>query len=405
MLPLRSISALVLLALTIGTGHASSTAKVVAIADPAPGGGIFAGPSFTAWPTAAGNGWIAFRSRVVTNKKSTEAIILARLQAPVTRLEVARLGSNAPGGATFRRFLGRPSVNSAGDVAFIAETTAPKDADTTSQTTPAGVFLYHRSPAPGEAQLIAVATSGQHTSGGLLDLAASPEPLDDRDGVDLPQFGPSLNDHGDIAFLSSIQGSRAGGVLFLQGGNQALVAVLTPGTQTLIGTIFRIGPPVLNNVGQIAFHGTLADQGGREAIFRTGGGVPKVIVQGGFQFKVPPGKPQAKLQPVQEFGDLLDIDDRGDVTFTAGPLHDPDDPSSSGHPGAVLYDARTDSLRLLTYPGAPLDDAGHARIRSVTLGPGGRFVAVPPKIAPDGSVVLFASLTAGGDEGLYRVDT
>lgn len=400
----RLTAALLLLAAAATTARAASTAKVVAIADAAPGGGIFAGPSFTAWPSAAGNGWVAFRSRVVTDKKSTEAIILARLQAPVTRIEVARLGSSAPGGGTFRRFLGRPAVNSAGDVAFTAETTAPRDSDTASQATPAGVFLYRRQPADDQDQLLAVATTGQRTSLGLLDISASPEPLDDRDGVDLPQFGPSLNDRGDIAFLSAIQGRRDGGVLFLQGRTGPLVVILAPGAQTAIGTLFRIGPPVLNNVGQLAFHGTVTEQGGRDGIFRTSGGALRVLAQEGLQVPVPPDQPRADRQTLRDFGDILDIDDRGSVTFTGGPLRDPDALSGSGHPGALLYDARSDEVRLLAYPGAPLDDTGRVRVRSVTLGASGRFVAVPPAIAADGSLMLATSLTAGGNEGLYRID-
>ena len=35
---------------------ATSKAKVAAIGDAAPGGGVFVGPGFVGWPTAAGNG-------------------------------------------------------------------------------------------------------------------------------------------------------------------------------------------------------------------------------------------------------------------------------------------------------------------------------------------------------------
>ena len=36
---------------------------------------MFAGPGFTGWPTAAGNGWIAFRGQV-TGGNSTETIVV-----------------------------------------------------------------------------------------------------------------------------------------------------------------------------------------------------------------------------------------------------------------------------------------------------------------------------------------
>ena len=50
-----------LLALLPSPARASSKALIAAAGDAAPGGGVFAGPGFTDWPTAAGNGWIAFR--------------------------------------------------------------------------------------------------------------------------------------------------------------------------------------------------------------------------------------------------------------------------------------------------------------------------------------------------------
>jgi hypothetical protein len=42
---------------------ATSKVEVAALGDAAPGGGVFAGPGFVGWPTAAGNGWIAFRGQ------------------------------------------------------------------------------------------------------------------------------------------------------------------------------------------------------------------------------------------------------------------------------------------------------------------------------------------------------
>ncbi|MFN8542641.1 MAG: choice-of-anchor tandem repeat NxxGxxAF-containing protein [Candidatus Binatia bacterium] len=406
-MPRRS-SLLLLLCLALasagaGSARGASTTKVVAIGDRAPGGGVFAGPSFTTWPAAGGEGWIAVRSRVEGGQTS-EALILARMKSPTTRVEVARIGGRTPDGGTFRQFLGRPAVNANGDVAFLALVTSPGGQETASdQPAPAGVFLFHQTVAPGERQVAVVASSGDTTGFGTLDLAASPDPLDDRGGTDVLQRGPALNDRGDVAFLSAIHNATtAGGVLFVRRAGAVLAPLLAPGTHTANGTFFRIGPPAMNNAGAIAFHGTLIEGGGTEAVFRIGGGAPlSLLVQSGVE--VQEEDPAPNRQAVTDFGDLLDIDEAGNVAFTGGPLLDKNRTDGRGRPGALLYEAASGSVRLIAYPGQEIEPHG-TRIRSIELGPAGRYATVPPVIAPDGSLVLAVSLNGGSSEALMRVD-
>src|SRR5262245_48322558 len=230
---------LVLLAASAGSTGAASIVQVVTTGDASPDGGVFAGPSFTTWPVAAGDGWVAARSRVQTADGGTEALLLTHFTDPIARIEVVRLGDDSFDGGTFRQFFGRPAINRNGDVAFIASTSAPRTED---GPTPAGVFLYHRTPAPGQLQLETVALSGRATSSGILDIIGALEPLDDRTGVDSPSAGPAIDDRCDVAFLSALQGSRAGGFLFLRPGSntEAIVPVAAPGAPTSLGTLYRV---------------------------------------------------------------------------------------------------------------------------------------------------------------------
>src|SRR5262245_29121695 len=71
-----------------GPTDAASKAAIALLGDPAPGGGVFAGPGFTGWPAAAGDGWVAFRGQI-SDGATTEALIVAHMTAPITRTQVA----------------------------------------------------------------------------------------------------------------------------------------------------------------------------------------------------------------------------------------------------------------------------------------------------------------------------
>src|SRR5438552_7273689 len=71
-----------LAASTVPAGATSKT-LVAAIGDAAPGGGVFTGPGFD-WPTAGGDGWVAFRSQL-TGGSVTETIVVAHMADPMSQ--------------------------------------------------------------------------------------------------------------------------------------------------------------------------------------------------------------------------------------------------------------------------------------------------------------------------------
>lgn len=367
--------------------QSASTSVVAVLGDPAPGGGVFAGPGFAGWPAAAGNGWITFRGEVAGGG-TTEAMVVAHMVAPVTRAEVARIGQPAPGGGTFKQFLGRPTVNANGDVAFLAQVTRSDTDDDPTSSSPAGIFLYRAGA------LTAVARSGQVTAAGKLDLLAVVDP--DADSNQLPERAPALNDAGDVAFLSGIQDRpQANGAIFrapLGGEPAALVRI---GDAFDGGAFVDLGPPALNNAGRVVFHGKVAttdpneDGGMIDGIFDAGMGPTSagMVVRDGQLTSL-------HDLPLSDFEDPVAIDDYGDVVFMAGPLYDiadgvPDGPS----PGILMCSAGI--ITVIAYPGRML---GPDQISSFQLGPAGGSVLAPPSLTPDGRVAYFASLAGGSRE-------
>ncbi len=382
-----------LLLVLAGTGRlpawAASKIEVVALGDAAPGGGVFAGPGFTTNPSAAGVGWVAFRAQV-NDASAPEAIVVAHVTAPVSRTQVAQLGQPAPGwaNAKLKQFLGRPVVNSSGDVAFLA-TTSVKLADKTQQTS-SGIFLLHAG------QLAAVATSETVLAGEALDLAA---PLDSTAEGNLAERSPALNDHADVAFVAVLK-ETGGAAIFLKPSAGNPVRVIGTGDHAAGGTLGRVGPPALNNAGMVVFHGTVGDPlAGTEGIFSvSGGGSPLLLVASPLALSA--CDPDAQLT---EFDDGLALDDQGTVAFTGGPLGTP-----SGQPGCPLGDPSF-GVVVRTPDGAktPLACPGHhiasGEIASGAILPpvAGSAVAVP-SITPDGTVVFFTSINDGAAGAILR---
>src|SRR5262245_13849856 len=87
------VAALACLTLTAGV-RAASKIQIAAIGDDAPGGGQFLGPALTGSPSAAGDGWVAFRS-LVTEGSTSEQIVVAKLTGQSQRFVVAALGQTA----------------------------------------------------------------------------------------------------------------------------------------------------------------------------------------------------------------------------------------------------------------------------------------------------------------------
>jgi hypothetical protein len=389
-----------------GLAHGASKARIAAIGDGAPGGGVFVGPGFGGWPTAAGDGWIAFRGEI-TGGSTSETLVVAHMTAPVTRAQVASLGQQTPSGGAFadcagklKQFLGHPVVNAKGDVAFIALIDPPADAepdDTGLAPTRAGIFVMRGG------QLSPVACSRQPSPGGILDLTAVVDLLSEED-VEIADRSPAINDAGDVAFLTGYvtdKGFPAGaGIVFASHGG-GLVQVVRVDGAFESGKFLNLGPPALNNNGLVAFHAlatTTEPNDGNgliDGIFAAEGGTLRIVVRDGIA-------PVPADQPLTEFQDPISLNDRGDVAFLAGPLFDLSDDASLtdvGSPGVLV--SRAGVVTLVAYAGQQI---GLDKVTSVALGPTAGGQLATPAIAPDGTVVLFVSLNGGNAEAIVRWD-
>jgi len=451
---LPRLGAVLLLTLAVLAGgtpaHAGSKIGIAALGQSAPGGGIFAGPSFTGWPSAAGDGWVAFRAKI-DQGDTTESIVAADLTPPVRRFEVVSLGSDVPGldGVRFRQFLGRPTINANGDVAFVAlldQTNVSADAPDA-----AGLFVYRRVPPPGESALRTVAKSGDATQAGILDLASTLDPDLEAGSVDVQERAPALNDLGEVAFLSAVKaGNQAAGAIFSTAGTGQLRPVVQIGDAFDNETFVSLGPPALNRSGLIVFHGMLDGptlESASDGIFSFDGSATALLVRDGVTVSGVAGELDPKEQTIEKFGNLLSLNDAGDVAFTAGPLIGPSDfrcldgaqkgqpcggddsrcDSSAGAgdgvctpittqaidddvPGVLVYHAGM--VKLIGHSGKKItipttgssNPAVASRISSVTLGSSAGGQVPVPALEPTGGVIFFASLNGGSSEVILRAD-
>jgi hypothetical protein len=393
------------LLLAAAPARGASKALVAAIGGAVPGGGVFAGPGFAGAPTAAGDGWIAFRGEV-TGGGSSETIVVAHMTAPVSRAQVASLSQTAPSGdahpkcaGKVKQFLGNPALNAKGEVAFMALLEPPaNDGDTsTADVGPvaAGIFAVRGG------QLAAIACSGEATAGGILDLTAVVD-LFSNDESDIAERSPSIDDAGDVAFLTGYvtdKGLPAGAAILLapQSGAASEIARMDGAFDG--GKFVSLGPPALNNHGLTAFRAlvTTTDpndtDGLVDGIFAADAGGIRMLVRDGIA-------PMPAEQELLEFRDEISVNDAGDVAFLAGPLYDlSGDGALSESLGVLVYHAGVTTL--VGYPGQPL---GPDTVTGVTLGPVGGSQVAAPAVAPDGSVVFFAGLNDGNAEAIVRSD-
>ena len=423
--------------------RAGSKIGIAALGQPAPGGGIFAGPSFTGWPSAAGDGWVAFRAKI-DGGSTTESIVAADLTPPVRRFEIVSLGTDVPGlnGIRFRQFLGRPTINANGDVAFVAlldQTDVSADAPDA-----AGLFVYRRVPPPGEAPLRTIAKSGDATTAGILDLASTIDPNLEAGSVDVEERAPALNDLGEVAFLSAVKaGNRAAGAIFTTSGTGLIRPVVQIGDPFDNETFVSLGPPALNRSGLIAFHGLLdgpTAESTRDGIFSFDGSAVTLLVRDGITVSGASGELDPQQQTIEEFGNLLSLNDAGDVAFTAGPLIGPSDfrcldgaqkgqpcggddsrcDSSAGAGDGICSPITTQAIDddipgVLVFHAGMVTLIGHSgkkitlgavasRISSVALGSAAGGQVPVPALEPNGSVIFFASLNGGSSEVILRAD-
>ncbi len=385
---------------------AASKITIAALGDAAPGGGVFAGPPFVSEPSAAGSGWIAFRGLV---SGSTTEQIVAQNQLTREKNLVASVGQTVDAKiGSFSQFLGRPTVNARGDVAFVAEIKPPDAAPKPDPTkplppTPAGVFLW------SQGNLSVVAAPGLNFGAGLgiLDLTTPLNLATQESGIDIAERTPALNDAGDVAFVAAtLDGTTQRGAIFLRRAAQSLTPVLTLGSPYERGTFQVLGPPAMNNAGTLAFHGLVDGATSLDGVFKLEGGTLSLLIRDG---DLPDQLPASfTIDPVFEFGDFVALNDAGDVVCTGGPLFDNSENASlagDGSPGAILIRPGARPL-VVGFPGQEVElfTARQGRIFQLTLGPEEGARTASPALTPDGKVIFFATVNGGSSQAIFRVD-
>jgi hypothetical protein len=420
----RLLPALALLASLVAPAdvRAASKVRIASIGDQAPGGGQFLGSSLTGAPSAAGAGWVAFRTRV-TDGSTQEQIVVTKLAGQEQRHVVAALGQSAGKRGdddlgTFKQFLGRPTVNANGDVAFVAALTnsdaLPGGIEGAGRALPAGVFLYER-PRPGQTQgsLRVIALSRDEIPDmGMLDLTTTVDPFQESESIDLLERTPGLNDAGDVAFAAVTQQEeppfREGGGIFVGRVGVAPTPRVRFGDGFNGGAVGVVGAPAINAAGDLAFRATVDGEmvDGQEVSFDgiftlRGATLTRVAKDGDLVLPSDPGQSE-NVQQLLEFGVLVSLNDAGDVAFTSGGMFDVVTFTSTDLEFGSLVVRAGGTPQLVTFPGRPAE--GFGRVRSGELGPDGGGEIAPPHVLPDGSVYVFAELTGGNGQAFYHAN-
>ena len=210
----------------IYTASGSTVNKIARAGDPAPQGGNFT--SFGA-PSLNAAGQVAFAGTV--NTGATGLYLFS--QGQITRL--ATEGDPAPGGGVFAS-LSAPSLNGAGDVAFVGNLSPFPPNCCFGES---GVFLY---------------------SSGNLSKIVRPGDASPEGGIFSSGLTPSLNDLGQVAFAGRLNDSVGGIYLFSQTGIARIAGQGDPVMRD--PKFFDALLPVINNAGQIVFGARMFPGGG-----------------------------------------------------------------------------------------------------------------------------------------------
>lgn len=385
-------------------GLAASKIKIAGIGDGAPGGGLFAGPGLTGAPVAAGNGWVTFRTRIIEGGTAEQIIGQNLNSGSAERFEVASLGKpagkwNQKDLGTFKQFLGRPTINANGDVAFVALLTN-SDALPASfiDPQPAGVFLCVHS-GPNKCRLRAVIVSREKFTGlGALDFTLPVNPLEESSSPDLLERTPGLNTAKDVAFTAVTVSdfSQSAGIFVAPGGADAAPVVPK-------GSVFgderrfdSFGPPSINAAGTLAFRATYND-GAESGVFTFADGTATRLVKDGDAFADPGDVDNTQF--IADFADLVALNDAGDVACSPGNLFDINGTAIDGEFGTLVIPHGA-TPQLLAFPGR--DILGFGRIVGGSLGPDGGSKVAPPSLMADGTVYFFAELSTGFGQAFFR---
>ena len=386
----------------------ASKLSIAIMGDGAPGGGVFAGPSFVGEPSAAGNGWVAFRAQI--EGKTTEQIVVQNMLTGQSAAAASIGGVISKDIGKFKQFLGKPSVNARGDVAFAALVTPPDGTKVNlALPPPGGIFLY------SQGNLTVLAAPNVDTGAGVIDLT-TPINVGTSDSIDIAERTPALNDNGDVAFVASTvvntntPNPGLSSAMFRRRAGQNLEPVFkhddaNPGSDG--GKFDVLGPPALNNAGTLAFHATLSGLSAPlDGVFTFDGATVTRLIRDGAIIN---GIIQPIPFQVPGFDDVVVLNDQGDVACTGGPPVDLSntvtvnvDLDSSG----VILIPHGGKPILVGYPGQTIPEGKQTFVVwSINLGPDAGSRVAPPSFAPGGKVVFFAQVNGGGSQQILIADT
>src|SRR5262249_60480055 len=105
--------------------------------------------------------------------------------------------------------------------------------------------------------------------------------------------------------------------------------------------------------------------------------------------------------PMQQFDDVVALNDAGDVAFTGGPLFDNSlnsNFSTADSSGVIVIHGGVSTL--LGFPGEPIGGvaAAIAKVSSLDLGPNQGSIVAPPALLPGGQGIFFAQINGGEGE-------
>ena len=252
---------------------------------PAPGGGRLDRFDVATQPIVApvnAKGQVAFHATVLRGS-GREGIFLSEA-GRVTKM--AAFGDPVPGGGTLAEFAAHPlpALNAAGHVAFTARIAGARATE--------GMFLV--------------------TAEGLTVIALTGDDAPGLPGGVIVGFDtPSLNDNDEIAWVASVRrGREVLDVLYLRDGRRTR-RLMAEGERllTIGGTMDKIGVPVLNNGGVVAFPAAIQKGPVLGGIFVAGARELRLLVGAGDR------TPEGSM--ILRFSERVALDDDDGITFSA----------------------------------------------------------------------------------------
>lgn len=386
----------------------------------APGAGGARYNTFGTGPVLNAAGQVVFSSTLNNNRIA----IFAGTPDAVTPVVIQ--GQAAPGtaGSTFNVGLNNFVSNAAGEVAFYS----PPDSSTTTElvglfsglpgalarvavtgtTAPGGGTYNFTTPVTpalnnvGDVAFVAPISGRPGVTGGVYlqqGGAVTPVALRGTTGQQFSNFSTNtlaLNDVGQVAFLGTLSG---GGLAVAMGTPDSLAVLARQNAQApnAGGAVYgSLGAPAINGSGQVAFQANLNGGTATAGIFL---GTPDSVQTVALQGSPAPDAPGLTLGA---FGTTVALNDSGQVAFTTTL-------SDNGLNTPALYVGTPENLRLVARKGDQIDTDPRPEVEmlqtvntvSLTTGSGGQD-GRSMGLAADGTVTFRVTFTSGSS-GVYTV--